>query len=160
MSEIRLFGKDSGKDVTNVVVSSNVTLTSPRPADAGIAVYFRWDNMDCCIAVDRYTFTEDNLQAVARIIEADRVKLRHGGLNIVRAAFRGYVALPPPKDASGQLSPPWRHALGCKDNCTLADAEAAYRMLVKRHHPDTGGDAAKFNQITDAIRQAREELKS
>lgn len=158
--ELRLFGKDTGRLVDNIIISSNVTLGSQRPADPGIAVYFRWDNIECCIAVDRYTLPEDNLQAIAKVIEADRSKLRHGGLNILRASFRGYAALPPPKGPDGQLAPPWRHVLGLSDGADLASAEAAYRTLVKTHHPDRGGDAAKFNQITDAIRQAREEYKN
>lgn len=152
--ELRRFGNDTGKRVESVLISSNVTLGNNRPADPGIAVYFRWDGIDCCIAVDRYHWPEENLQAVAKIIEADRTKMRHGGLNIVRASFRGYAHLPPPKGADGQLAPPWRQVLGAD---TLAEAEAAYRALAKKHHPDLGGDAGKFNQITDAIRQARQE---
>lgn len=157
--ELRRFGNDTGSQVTDVVISSNVTLMNPRPTDMGIAVYFRWDGIDCCIAVDRYTKVEDNLQAVAVIIEADRTKMRHGGLNIVRAAMRGYAALPPPKGPDGQLAPPWWQVLGFQSaQVTLADAEKRYRQAVKNAHPDRGGDPARFNQITDAIRQAREEL--
>lgn len=156
--ELRRFGNDSGKRVENVVISSNVTLTDQRPADPGIACYFRWENIDCCIAIDRYNKVEDNLQAVARIIEAERTKLRHGGLNIVRAGFRGFAALPPPTGPSGQLASPWRTVLGLPAAAKLPDAETAYRKLVKTHHPDAGGDAAQFNAITDAIRQAREEF--
>jgi hypothetical protein len=160
--ELRRFGNDTGKRVENVVISSNVTLGVTRPQDSGVAVYLRWDGIDCAVAVDRYAKPEDNLQAIAKVIEAERSKLRHGGLNVVRASFRGYAALPPPKDASGQLAPPWRVVLfGSADVvCTLEDAEAAYRKAVKEHHPDRGGDAAKFNAITDAIRQAREELRA
>lgn len=158
--ELRRFGNDTGKRVENVIISSNVSLGNNRPADPGIAVYFRWDNIDACIAVDQYTHPEENLQAIAKVIEAERAKLRHGGLNILRASFRGYANLPPPKGADGQLAPPWRHVLGIPETGALLEAEGAYRSLVKTHHPDMGGDAAKFNQITDAIRQAREEFKS
>ena len=81
---------------------------------------------------------------------------------ILRAAFRGYAALPPPKGPDGQIAPPWRVVLfGAPDvRATAADVEAKYRELVKAHHPDRGGDPAKFNQIIDAVRQAREELKA
>lgn len=156
--ELRRFGSDSDIEVTAVVISSNVTLTDARPRDAGVAAYFRWDNIDCCIAVDRYRWPEENLQAIAKVIEAERTKLRHGGLNIVRAGFRGFAALPPPTGADGQIAKPWWALLGFKTRPELSDAEAAYRVQVKRHHPDKGGDAAAFNAITDAIRQARIEL--
>ena len=160
--ELRRFGKDSGISCEAVVISSNVTLGDQRPGDPGVAVYFRWDNIDCCVPVDRYTKVEDNLQAIAKVIEAERTKLRHGGLNIVRTGMRGYAALPPPKGPDGKLAPPWWETLGIPQSAgkvtTLAEAEAAYKKLVKEHHPDKGGDAAKFNAITDAIAQARAEL--
>lgn len=156
LDELRRFGDDSGKRVENIIVSSNVTLTDSRPRDPGVAAYFRWDNIDCCIAVDRYTKAEENLQAIAKVIDAERTKLRHGGLNIVRASFRGYAHLPPPKGPDGQLAKPWWQELGFEDSTvSLSEAEGRYRELVKTHHPDRGGDAAKFNSITDAIRQAR-----
>lgn len=158
---LRSFARDTGKDITNLIVSSNVTLMQMAPRDPGVAVYFTWDKIDCCIAVDRYPTPADNLQAIMHIVEAERTKLRHGGLNIVRAAFRGYAALPPPKGPDGQLAPPWRVVLfGDADTkATATDVEARYRELVKVAHPDRGGDAAKFNSIVDAVRQAREELK-
>lgn len=159
-SELRRFGNDTGKRVEGLVISSNYTLTARNPADGGVACYFRWDDIDCCIAIDRYQRIEENLQAIALVVEADRTKMRHGGLNIVRSSFRGYAALPPPKGPGGQLAPPWRQVLGLTDGALLPAAEAAYRTAVKEHHPDRGGDAAKFNQMTDAIRQAREELKA
>jgi hypothetical protein len=155
--ELRRFGNDTGKRVENVVISSNVSLGNNRPVDPGIAVYFRWDNIDACIAVDLYRYPEENLQAISKVIEAERAKLRHGGLNILRASFRGYANLPPPKGADGQLAAPWWQTLELTEaTATIPNAEAAYRRLVKTHHPDRGGDAAKFNVITDAIRQARE----
>lgn len=160
LDELRRFGKDTRSDVLGVTISSNVTLTSQRPSDAGVAVYFRWDGIDCCIPIDIYDKPEDNLQAVAKIIDAERMKLRHGGLNIVRASFRGFAALPPPKDASGQIARPWRDVLGFAAGAqpTLAMVEECYRSLVKKKHPDRGGDAAEFSAIVDAVRQARIDL--
>lgn len=158
MAELRRFGKDSDKPVGEIIISSNVTLTDPRPADPGVACYFTWDGIQCCIAIDRYHWPEENLQAIALIIEAERTKLRHGGLNIVRAAFRGYASLPPPIDAKGQLPKPWWDVLGVKSDATLEQARAAYRQLVKKHHPDAGGDPAKFNSMVEAMRAAEEQL--
>ena len=161
-SALRAFARDSGKDIVNVIVSSNVTMMKTQPSDAGVAVYFTWDNMDCCIAVDRYGTPAHNLQAIVHIVEAERTKLRHGGLNIVRATFRGFTALPPPKGPDGQLAPPWRQVLfGQPDvSVTREQVETRYRDLVKEKHPDRGGDAAAFNQVVDAVRQARDELRT
>lgn len=160
MDELRRFGNDTGHRADQIVISSNVTLTSQKPNDPGIAAYFMWDGVQCCIAVDRYPTPMENLQAVALIIEAERAKMRHGGLNIVRASFRGFASLPPPDEKSGEIAPPWRAVLGVTAAATLADAKAAYFRLVKTAHPDVGGDAAKFNLAVDAWRQAQEDLKA
>lgn len=153
---LKAFAKESGRDIVNLIVSSNVTMMNEEPKDGAVAIYFRWDNMDVCIAVDRYLYPKENLQAIHHVIEAERTKLRHGGLNIVRSAFRGYAALPPPKGPDGQLARPWWDVLGLPEGATLQQAEDAYRREVKEHHPDRGGDPAKFNLVTNAIREARE----
>jgi hypothetical protein len=158
--ELRRFGNDTGKRVESLVISSNYSLTDRNPKDPGVGVYFRWDNIDVCIPADQYARIEENLQAVARVIEAQRAILRHGGLNIVRASFRGFASLPPPKGPDGQLERPWWMVLAFDAAPTLVDAEARYRELVKTKHPDRGGDPAEFNAVTDAIRKAREELRS
>lgn len=160
--ELRRFGNDSGKPVSSLVISSNVSIGVQHPGDGAVAVYFRWENMDCCIAVDIYKFPEENLQAIALIVEAERTKLRHGGLNIVRASFRGFTALPPPAGGKPIAIANWWATLGFKEAPeTLEAAEAAYRKLVKHYHPDSNPDVdpAKFNQVVDAMRQARDLLK-
>lgn len=158
--ELRRFGNDTGKGVTALVLSSNVTLGVQRPSDAGVAAYFQWEGIDCCIAIDRYGKPEENLQAIAKVIEAERAKMRHGGLNIVRASFRGFAALPPPTGPAGQIEAPWRVVLFGKNEATVtrAQVDRRYRELVKDKHPDRGGDPAEFNRIVDAVSHAREEL--
>ena len=148
--ELRRFGNDSEKKIENLILSSNVTLTSQRPDDPGVAAYFNWDGLACCIAVDRYPKVEDNLQAITKVIEAERAKLRHGGLNIVRAAFRGYAALPPPTD--GKF---WWDVLGVPEGCRLDVAREAYRTLAIQHHPDAGGDAGRMAEINRAWDEAQ-----
>lgn len=159
MDELRRFGNDTGRKVEQVVISSNVTLVDTRPADPGIAAYFMWDGVQCCIAVDRYPTPMENLQAVSLIIEAERAKMRHGGLNIVRASFRGFASLPPPDEKAGEIEAPWRSVLGVADSASLVDAKTAYFNLVKTAHPDVGGDAARFNLVVNAWRKAQEELR-
>lgn len=155
MAELKRFGKDTDREVTEIVISSNVTLTNPRPADPGVAVYFIWEKVQACIAVDRYHWPEENLQAIALILEAERTKLRHGGFNILRASFRGYAALPPPTDKAGLLAKPWWEVLKVKDTATLEEARAAYLAATKAHHPDKGGDSAQFNLVVEAWRAAQ-----
>lgn len=146
---LRRFATDSGRKLENIVVSSNVTLMQSTPSDSGVAVYFTWDGLATCIAVDRYERIEENLQAIHHVIEAERTKLRHGGLNLVRAAFRGYAALPPPTGKS-----PWE-ILGVQPGATEQQIEAAFREKAKSAHPDAGGSVAAMQELTEARQRAK-----
>ncbi|WP_378952235.1 J domain-containing protein [Mesorhizobium sp. ANAO-SY3R2] len=151
------FAGDTGKRVEGVVISSNVTLGVDRPADAGVAVWFTWDGSQVCIAVDRYAKVEDNLQAIHHIIEARRTEMRHGGLHIVRATFRGFMALPAP---AGKRA--WREVLGYAPQQTPSKTslEAAFRNAAKRTHPDAGGSAEAMAELNAAKEQALKEIGS
>jgi len=143
--ELRRFAKDSGEEISDLVISSNVTLADQRPADPGVAVYFTWSDLPTCIAVDRYLKPEDNLQAIAKVLEAERTKMRHGGLNLVRAAFRGYLGLPPPPPVDD-----WREVLGVPVSATDIEIERAYKRRRAETHPDRGGDAGEFYRVLNA----------
>lgn len=160
-SSLRMFASDSGKDLSNVVVSSNVTLGQNNPADPGVAVWFTWDGLSICIPVDRYQKVEANLQAIHHIIEARRVELRHGTLALVRATFRGFTALPAP---TGKRS--WWEVLGIAPNVAVTEAmiHALYREAAKKAHPDHGGTTEAMAEVNaartaglKAIREARDD---
>jgi hypothetical protein len=145
---LRKFAADSGKKLDGVVMSSNVTLGVQRPEDPGVAVWFTWDGMGVCIAVDRYLAVESNLQAIHHIIEARRVELRHGTLALVRATFAGFLALPAPKSAH------WSEVLRVPKDARREDVKSAYRRLASTHHPDKGGDANKMAELNAAFETA------
>lgn len=155
-TSIQLFASDSGKKVEGIVISSNVTLGVERPADPGVAVWFRWDGMSVCIAVDRYPKVEDNVQAIHHIIDGRRTELRHGGLHIVRATFSGLQALPSPSPKR-----PWREVLGIITSgpVTAENIEAAYRRLSKQRHPDVpGGSHEAMTELNRARQEALAEI--
>lgn len=153
---LRRFGEDSNQKITEIVISSDVVGLSGRaPADVGVAVWFIWESEFRCIAVDRYSKVEWNLQAIHHVIEAERTKLRHGGLNIVRATFRAYVALAAP----GRRS--WRDILGLNGQVLPADIDKRWRELAAKHHPDKkGGSAEMMAEINAARDQALAEVNS
>lgn len=156
-SELRLFGKDSGKPVDSVTISSNYTLGIQSPDDPGVAVYFRWDGLGVCIPVDRYSTLAANLQAISLIIAARRTELRHGTLALVRATFTGFAALPPPDSFD------WRTVLeiGVREpKAALAAAELSFRSKAKIAHPDAGGSHDAMAKLSRAIAEARRELTS
>jgi len=79
-TSLQAFGRGSGKTVTEIVLSSNCALGIQRPADPGVAAWFKWDGVTICIPVDRYTTPEENLQAIHHVIEAayrERAKKAH-----------------------------------------------------------------------------------
>src|SRR3990167_1343147 len=140
---LRKFANDSGKKLDGLVISSNVTLGVQKPADCGVAVWFTWDGMGVCIAVDRYLTVEANLQAIHHIIEARRVELRHGTLALVRATFAGFLTLPAPTGKE------WWQVLGLQQGADGETVKSAYRKLASEHHPDRGGDAARMAEINE-----------
>jgi hypothetical protein len=155
-----LFGRDSGRAVSNVILSSNVTLGEHRPADPGVAAWFLWDGEQRCIPVDRYTTVEANLQAIHHILEARRVELRYGTLALVRATFQGFTpALPAP----GTRKRPWREVLDFMPNdgpqITRDVIEARYRRLATIRHPDKpGGSHDAMSELNRARDEALQEI--
>ena len=150
-SELAAFAKDSGKKLTDVIISSNYSLSITKPSDAGVAVYFTWDEERTCIPVDRYGSVEENLQAIFHCIKAKRTMLRHGGINLVKAAFRGYTALPNP------ASKHWREVLDYQGKSRL-ECRSIYLKLIRQAHPDSGGSASEASEINRAWKEAQNEL--
>ncbi|MCJ2128460.1 J domain-containing protein [Methylobacterium sp. E-045] len=132
-TSLKAFGRDSGKPVTGIVLSSNVTLGVQKPEDPGVAVWFTWDGVQFCTPVDRYVSPAANLQAIHNVIEARRTELRHGTLALVRASFQGLRALPSPARAS------WCQVLRVEQRATIADIEEAFKRLARERHADMAG---------------------
>ena len=146
---LRLFGLDSGRPVSEVVLSSNVTLGAQKPDDPGVAAWFKWDGEQVCIPVDRYDTVKANLQAIHHIIEARRVELRHGTLDLVRATMKGFKMPPPP---AGHR--PWREVLELPGTVDKASVDLAYRNKAQKAHPDKGGSSEAWAELERAKRLA------
>ncbi|MGL5446578.1 MAG: J domain-containing protein [Rhabdaerophilum sp.] len=137
------FGGDTGRKVTDVVITSNVGgISLDAPKDTGVAIWFEWDGERRCIAVDRYRKVQCNLQAIHHILEARRTEMRHGGLHIVRQTFKGFAALPAPEQ--------WWQVLGVAIQATAAEIKAAYRERAQTAHPDKGGSEAAMARLNAA----------
>lgn len=117
--------------------------------DPGVAVYFMRDGRAQCIPCDQYTTVGANLRAIGKSVEALRGIERWGAKTMLDAALEGFAALP----AGGTAG--WWSELGVAPNADPAVIEAAWRALVKAHHPDAGGDAERFRAIHEAYEQAR-----
>jgi len=154
----------------NVIISTNVQVrldgrpysNQRDPQDPGVAVYWRKGTVKerKCMAVDQYDRVADNIAAVAATLEAMRAIDRYGGAEILERAFLGFQALPPPMSAGR----PWQDVLGLTPEQRQAKnvraiAEDRFRELAHKYHPDhSGGDAERFSEISEAIRQARADM--
>lgn len=140
------------------VISTNIPLrldglpraTYREPDDQGVAVYFALNGKQMCFACDRWETIRENMQAIAKTIEALRGIERWGSGDMVQQAFSGFVALPAP--------PKWWEGLGVNQDATLDEIDQAYRMKARKAHPDAGGSTnamAQLNLARDRAREAR-----
>lgn len=136
-----------------LLLSSNVTLGAERPRDPGVCAYFHYQGLNAAIPCDRWLRVEDNVHAIAKTVEAMRGIERWGAKNMIKAAFTGFQALPPPTDAR-----PWWQVLKVGEGATLIEAQTAYRRLATENHPDKGGSSEEMAAINAAMQQARESL--
>ena len=134
-----------------LVISSNLPLRRDGMpmaragyiGDTGVAVYFDLKKKPMYFACDRWSCVEDNMQAVAKTIEALRGIERWGSGQMVEQAFIGFVALPSPEQ-------PWQ-VLGLDTSTpTREQIDEAYRRLAMEHHPDRGGDPQMMVRINAA----------
>ena len=155
-----------GADTDNVVISSDLRLrldglpysNQREPGDPGVAVYFMMDGEQTVMARDAYDRIADNLRSLALAISALRQLDRHGGGTMLKRAFAGFQALPPPGAGTAiNTPPPWWDVLDVSPDASLAERKAAWRSLTKRLHPDNQdtGNADKFQQVQDAWAQAQ-----
>lgn len=135
--------------------------------DPGVAVYFVVGTDQLVMAQDAYRSASDNARSLAIAINGMRALKRHGGDMMMKRAFAGFTALPPP--SSGPIERPWWDVLGIKDPAEyvglltnqqiLALAEQAYRAKAKELHTDAGGSDSAMAEVNVAIDKAREALK-
>lgn len=139
-------------DMDTVVISTNLQVRLdglPRsgqrmPDDPGVAVYFNmWNGKPRVIPIDTYTKVEQNIAAVAAVIEAMRALDRHGG-HILEAAFTGFEALPHLDEEA------WHVVLQVPPDAPAEVVRASYRRLRAENHPDRGGDPSQFDRVVKA----------
>lgn len=153
---LELMAKDSGIDITDITFTSNVTLGTLNSEDKGVCVYYTWGTQQMCIPVDRYDRVEHNLIAIHHMLEADRTKVRHGGVEFVMAEKRGKMNLL--GDGSKKN---WWDVLDIGPHSSMSQISERYRNLVKKHHPDKpSGNMETFKEIKEAFEQAKKSVRS
>jgi hypothetical protein len=150
------FERDSKLKVTGIVISTNATISTHRPADPGVAVWFQWDGAYRCFAVDLYRTVAENLQAIHHVIEADRIKIRHAGIVFFRATFKPTAEVPM---IAGPKVTGWRQVLEINnvDGLTITrhDITTAWRKQMKH---TVATDEARHRELNAARDAALKEI--
>lgn len=121
--------------------------------DRTVILRYNLRGKEVIIRMDKQKRAVDNLRVLYICIESMRMNERRG---MAEAMESMYLQLAAPQ---GQRDP--YEVLGIMRGTDLAIAEAVYRTMALKYHPDArpSGDADKFKEITDAINKIREELK-
>lgn len=149
-------------DARNVTLSTNVAYrrdglpyaNQKRPDDPGVAVYWdqhqRGGKVERVMACDRWPTIGENVHAIALSIGALRGLDRWGATDLVEKAFAGFAALP-----AAAVKRPWWEVLGVLPSSPLSVVEAVFKAMAKDLHPDRGGDADAFRELSEAVAEAR-----
>jgi hypothetical protein len=156
----RLTGELGRLGAQQIIISSNLKLRqdglpmSQQAAmlnDPGIAVYFKLKGKPRVLACDKWWSAAENMAAIAGHIEAIRAVDRYG-VGTLEQAFAGYAALP-------AQAASWFITLEFDAPPKSWDVvETRYLELVKKHHPDRGGNPETMAKINAARDTARKEL--
>lgn len=143
---------------SDTIISTNIPLrrdglplaSFKRTEDVGVAVYFTYKDEQRCFACDRWNNIADNMQAIAKTIEALRGISRWGTGDMLAAAFTGFTALPAPGVSE------WFQTLGVAPDASLDECRGAYRRAASLAHPDRGGSHEQMSRINAAWAAAQE----
>lgn len=149
---------------TELIISTNIPVRNDgglyadymkrKIEDPGAAIYFKYKNKDVSLCCDRYETVWENIYALGKGIEALRGLERWGVSEFLDRVFTGFTALPPPV-----VTRYWWTVLGCSRTDDEEQIKFKYRLLVKQHHPDAGGNTQRFQEIQQAYSEAMTQLK-
>lgn len=137
---------------STVIVSSNVPVrrdgmpysNAREPDDAGVAVYFVMKGQKHCLTCDKWDRVADNVNAIAKHIEAMRGQLRWGVADVA-AMFAGFKALPGAVVTAPVMTPDeameWVRKMAGFAAIGDDNLKDAFRACAMKLHPDpNGGD--------------------
>lgn len=145
----------------NVTLSTNLELKfdgTPRgdfkPADPGVAVYFRFKGRATVLACDAYHTVPGNVAVIAAHISSLRAIDRYG-VGTIEQALAGYRALPADTAAD------WRAVMGFgrDERVSVDQLTKRWKERAREVHPDRpGGSEEKMTQLNRAKDYALAEL--
>jgi hypothetical protein len=153
--EVRRIGGKNLIISTNIPTKQNGDLYADyaryKLDDPGVAIYFKYNEKDVALCCDQYEKVWENVQALAKAIEALRGLERWGVSDFLDRAFTGFKALP---DTTLQEKDIWQTlGLNEKPESTII-VHQAYKQQVKKVHPDVGGSSEAFHRLQQAYQMA------
>jgi hypothetical protein len=153
--EVRRIGGKNLIISTNIPTKQNGDLYADyaryKLEDPGVAVYFKYNDKDVALCCDQYERVWENVQALAKAIEALRGLERWGVSDFLDRAFTGFKALPA---TTLQEKDIWEVlGLSGKPESTII-IHQAYKQQAKKVHPDAGGSEEDFHLLQEAYRMA------
>jgi hypothetical protein len=142
------------------------------PEERRITVAFQWrepgtygNRKDISFTLSTKPTPWENAEIMAKALEALRLAEVRGSTRAMMRIYRQMFPIeqqqqapPPPRDEPRSV-PRWAKTLHVSPDAPLQVAEAAYRALSLKEHPDTGGSHDRMKALNLAIEQARQALR-
>lgn len=134
-------------------ISGGVVANTGEPADAGVAIYFRFKGRATVLACDRYIRVADNIAAIAAHVDALR-RIERYGVGTIEQALAGYRSLP--ADTAAE----WRQVFGftASEHVTVEQLQTKFKERAATAHPDKGGTDEGMAHVNRAREYALAEL--
>jgi hypothetical protein len=158
--QLEMLGAVNGMITSDLPVRADgLPYADGRASDPGIAVWFVLDGKERVFACDKWIGHAANMRAIALSIQAIRGLDRWGASDLVTRVFAGFNALPPGGDQESTKRP-WRDVLDLPADGTpsMLFVKHRHRELIRKHHPDAGGDHAIAAELNAALAEAEREL--
>lgn len=127
-----------------------------RPGPAVIVSFLDSDGQRQAYPCDRFGWWQDNLYAIAVVLEDLRRAERYGvQSSLIRAGFKALPATTQPALSTEQCAQVLMRLGGHDVKAILASpavATAAYRAAAAKAHPDRGGSVSDFQLVQEAKR--------
>lgn len=130
------------------------------PDEREVRLYLRWRGQAVKANMRQESTAIENLRLIVVALETMRMAEVRGVAKLLALLYRqiyGEVLPPPPLPSEPRQIPPHYALLHLDPSAPLEVAEAAYRALAKRAHPDAGGSTETMRRLNEAIEVIRAE---
>lgn len=136
---------------TNYPKGARSVAWSQSIPDRTVTITFVKNGKTVNLSMDKQQRAIDNLRVIYLALEAMRMNEKRGLTEVLQSA---YMQLDAPKTKRDPYE-----VLGTVHGVSLEVAEAVYRTMARKYHPDSipSGDLDKFKELNEAIEEIRKE---